>query len=308
MANNNGTRGSHHGRMAHDHNQPESGENGPGTNVKPRSAIDQDEYDLRRMLVRHFQEDIFEVFENQGLLSFSRIIRHLFGIKQEYDEEARRPERQVVVRLSLAALNRMRMRRLQIKLAEKITRMHYYEEWPDDWEGLLDQYISATRDNDYISTCVDRGLNDPFLIRSERFVDSGVINGVLSDIPYERREKLLRRRDARGRPNFNLAPPLEESPEAIGGTRTENMRRLRTKAFYTRILASVVVGAFIVGPMWLMILVNTQFASLISASVFVCVGGVIAAWTLDSLMSVVSVTAAYAAILVVFVGANNATS
>lgn len=52
-------------------------------------------------------------------------------------------EAQVTIRLSLAALNRMRMRRLQMKLSHRIMRMHYYEEMPEDWETLLVQYSES---------------------------------------------------------------------------------------------------------------------------------------------------------------------
>lgn len=64
----------------------------------------------------------------------------IFNIKKHKEEEA---EPQVTVRLSLAALNRMRMRRIQIKLSHRIMRMHYFKEMAKDWETLLIQYSKS---------------------------------------------------------------------------------------------------------------------------------------------------------------------
>ncbi|KAM0259869.1 hypothetical protein ACHAQJ_003113 [Trichoderma viride] len=212
------------------------------------------------------------------------------------------PESRVTIRLSLAALSRMRMRRLQMKLSNRIMRMHYFAETSEDWETLLTQYIAATRDNDYIRTCVDRGLHDPFLIRSERNVDAAILNSELLQIPLEKREKELLLQSINGKDKFNFVPPLEQEPTAIGGTRMETTRKQWTEDFLRRVVLSVIAGAFLVVPMWLMILLNSQRASLITTSVFVFVSGIAAAYALDNTVAVVSTTAAYAAVLVVFVG------
>lgn len=103
---------------------------------------------------------------------------------------------------------------------------------------------------------------------------------------------------------FNLAPPTETESRAIGGTRTVSTQKEKTEAFFKRVVFSLVGGVFLVGPMWIMVLVNTQYTSLISTSVFVFVSGLVASWKLDEPIAVLSVTAAYAAVLVVFVGTN----
>jgi hypothetical protein len=170
--------------------------------------------------------------------------------------------------------------------------------------AINQQKVSATRDNDYIHTCVDRGLHDPFIISSNRYVDAAILNAALLDVPLELRE-VLSVRLVKGKEKFNFVPPLEAAAQAIGGTRIRMTRKQRSTAFIKRILYSIIGGAFLVGPMWLMIKVDTLYASLVSTSVFVFVAGIDLAWALENPVAVVSTTAAYAAVLVVFVGTSN---
>ncbi|KAM0457260.1 hypothetical protein ACHAO4_003057 [Trichoderma viride] len=266
-------------------------------------TVDTEEESLAKFLVQHLRDDIFSLDVHQtAVASFSSLLESkTFNIKRLTKEA----EPQVTIRLSLAALNRMRMRRLQMKLSHRIMRMHYYEEMPEDWETLLVQYIKATRDNDYIRTCVDRGLHDPFLIRSERQVDAAILDAELLRIPPEMLEKELLLQSVNGTERFNLVPPLEQEPTAIGGTRNETTRKQWTEDFLKRIVVSVIGGAFLVVPMWLMISLNSQRASLITTTVFVFVSGIVASYSLENPLAVVSTTAAYAAVLVVFVGTSS---
>jgi hypothetical protein len=68
------------------------------------------------------------------------------------------------------------------------------------------------------------------------------------------------------------------------------------------VLAAIVGGIFLIGPMWLMVLHKTRTTALVSTTVFVVVFGLIMALFLDKMMDVLSRTAAYAAVLIVFVG------
>jgi hypothetical protein len=107
--------------------------------------------------------------------------------------------------------------------------------------------------------------------------------------------------------NFFLTKPQEKFYEPIGSTRMSSFRKARLKRFVIRLGMAAVGGGFLIGPMWLMVLHNTRYTALISTSVCVFIFGVIMAWVLEDLLSVVSVTAAYAAVLVVFVGTNTGT-
>ncbi|KAI0122437.1 hypothetical protein F4814DRAFT_408714 [Daldinia grandis] len=268
---------------------------------------------VEEFLIDHFKEDVFEITEQGGSTTPLRsVLKSLFNPKSigksDDAEKGTEERRQVTMKLSLAALSRMRMRKLQIQLTDVIMDIHYSKTLPDDWEALLEKYINATRDNDYIRTCVDRGLHDPFLIRSQKKVDAAVLERALLGIPVEKLEKELFTPNLDGIPKVNFVPPLEQEPTAIGGTRTEMTRKQWMEAFIKRALVSIIGGAFLTGPMWIMILVTTTYASPIITTVFVFIAGIAAARVLDNTLSVVSVTAAYAAVLVVFVGVNGSSA
>ncbi|KAI1464877.1 uncharacterized protein F4812DRAFT_440808 [Daldinia caldariorum] len=263
--------------------------------------------DTAEFLVDHLKKDIFEIRPQKMPISFLRRVPRRVNdpehIGRPSDVENRDGNKgRVTMKLSIAALSRMRMRKLQIELTNRIMRMHFFKELPEDWENLLEKYITATRDNDYIKTCVDRGMHDPFLIKSERKVDAAVLQAALSEIPAEKLDKGLFNMRGRGRtPKFNLVPPLEKTPTAIGD---EMIQKQRTEEFVTRVIVSAIGGAFLIVPVWIMVLVKSTYTSLITTTVFVFVGGFAAAAVLKDNLQVVSVTAAYAAVLVVFVGAN----
>ncbi|KAL2153734.1 hypothetical protein VTH82DRAFT_4889 [Thermothelomyces myriococcoides] len=99
-----------------------------------------------------------------------------------------------------------------------------------------------------------------------------------------------------------MAGPWEEDSIAIGGTRSENRIQSRLAQFRGRTMMAVIGGAFLVGPMWLMMLHRNLYTSLVTTTVCVAVFGLIIALFLEKPMEVLSGTAAYAAVLVVFVG------
>ncbi|KAK7751241.1 hypothetical protein SLS62_006786 [Diatrype stigma] len=210
----------------------------------------------------------------------------------------------VHVKLNLAGLHRMRMRKLQMKLARVILHMRYGEEEPAGWERLLDEYIDAVRHHDFIRSCVDRGLQDPFVVLTQRRLDADVLQGLLREVPRHKRiPDGLHGTSGAGHP-VAFGKPLEKEPQAIGGTRYVMSQRAKFEAFRGRLAMALVGGAFLVGPMWLMVLRDDLYTSLVSTSAFVFAWGLVMAWRLDRPMNVLAVTAAYAAVLVVFVGSN----
>lgn len=65
-------------------------------------------------------------------------------------------------------------------------------------------------------------------------------------------------------------------------------------------------GAFLIGPMLLMVLHKSLLTMLLTTSLCVASFGGLMAFYLDEPFNVLSGTAAYAAVLVVFVGTSNA--
>jgi hypothetical protein len=140
---------------------------------------------------------------------------------------------------------------------------------------------------------------DPFLASGEYTVDAYVL-----------------RRLALAKPNllngeFVPVPSIDkwEAPtehSAICGTRNENERAESLRSFEKRLVTAVVGGLFLIGPMWLMVLLNSwRYTSLISTTIFVAAFGILMALFLTDYKDVLASTAAYAAVLVVFVGTSS---
>lgn len=136
---------------------------------------------------------------------------------------------------------------------------------------------------------------DPFVVTGERFVDRCILEHAMMLEPDARR--ILTPAQTLG-----FWETKEVRPQPVGGTRTSNLQRSWWRGFYQRIGVAVVGGVFLIAPMWLMVLHNTLYTALVATTLFVAAFGLLMAYVLDKLMEVLSTTAAYAAVLVVFVG------
>lgn len=136
---------------------------------------------------------------------------------------------------------------------------------------------------------------DPFYVTGERFVDRCILQVAMRD--KENEADPLHWTKATGRWETG-----DIQPDPIGGTRDGNFRQAWVKGFRRRIGVATIGGIFLIVPMWLMVLHNTLYTALVSTTVFVAMFGLLMALFLEKLMDVLSTTAAYAAVLVVFVG------
>lgn len=128
---------------------------------------------------------------------------------------------------------------------------------------------------------------DPCYLTAERELDGQVIDSALSGTNIHLNQ-------LRTCGSACTKDPLHTS-------RSDSIQEKRKK----RLGMAVLGGAMLIGPMWLMVLHNTLYTCLVSTTVFVAVFGVIMAYKLDDGKDVLSSTAAYAAVLVVFVGLSN---
>jgi hypothetical protein len=135
------------------------------------------------------------------------------------------------------------------------------------------------KDYDYMLTCTSRP-RDPFLVTGERLIDDYVVKMTLGGT------------DPGSLPELPAVGPWETKSEPIGGTRNENVRKTESRSFRGRLGIATLGGAFLIGPMWLMVLHQTQYTSLISTTVCVVVFGLLMARHLGVMGS----TAAYAAV------------
>lgn len=159
--------------------------------------------------------------------------------------------------------------------------------------------VQALKDYDYMTEC--RKLpQDFFLATGERDVDLHVINAVVKHTGKSAEELRAQpmRRTARVEPVNNDRVP-------IGGTRGEKTSLKRAQDFRDRLVLAAIGAALLLGPMWLMVLHKTLYTGLVTTTVCVAVFGLVTSWRLDKPNDVLSATAAYAAVLVVFVGLTN---
>src|ERR1043165_8540662 len=96
--------------------------------------------------------------------------------------------------------------------------------------------VKASKDYDYIRGCVDRKLDDPFVVISERWIDAQVLKTLLDTIPPEKRKKDgLEALSGKDGLVTSFAPPIEKGPEPIGGTRGERSQKQKTEDFLNRL-------------------------------------------------------------------------
>jgi hypothetical protein len=139
--------------------------------------------------------------------------------------------------------------------------------------------------------------HDPFIITGERYVERCMLDVAIKGWE-DAQDPLVQLESSQTWEDESV------HPAPIGGTRTENRKNILWKAFRDNIVFAGLGGVFLVAPMWLMVLHNTLYTVLISTTVFIFVFGFLMALFPIKPMEVMASTAAYAAVLVVFVGLN----
>jgi hypothetical protein len=148
--------------------------------------------------------------------------------------------------------------------------------------------VQGLQDYDYMDKCTQESSRDPFRITGERVVDRIILDTSLGDA----RSPLFDRMRVRD------VSKWDAHARAVIPSRTDN----RYKRLFSRLIVAGIGASFLIGPMWLMMLRGELYVALISTTVFVVVFGALAAFFLENHAHVLSSTAAYAAVLVVFVG------
>jgi hypothetical protein len=168
------------------------------------------------------------------------------------------------------------------------------------------------QDWDYSKQCAPRGKeNDPFIVTTKKTIGYEMIQGIAEEL-YKNTEwraedqywfsKLEEDMKKTGK----LAEPRERDGAVLfGGPRNVMNEKEALKCFLRRIGMAGIGGAFLIGPMILMVLHKGLLTTLLTTSLCVCAFGLIMAIFLDQPFDVLSATAAYAAVLVVFVGTSN---
>ena len=156
---------------------------------------------------------------------------------------------------------------------------------------------------------------DPFLVSSTRTIDRKILKAVMRGfLPNDQGQGRVGGEEARdtdaGKTTIErIVAKLSEAEHRSGweseneyipmvGTRSHN----RHTSLFTRLVAAAIGIAFLVGPMWLMMINTGFYTALIATTVFISAFGTMMACVLDRRQDVLAGTLAYAAVMVVFVG------
>lgn len=94
----------------------------------------------------------------------------------------------------------------------------------------------------------------------------------------------------------------------VGGTRRANLAQFERQNFKIRLLMALLAAIFLIGPMLLMVLFNRRYTALLTSSAAIIIFAFFAAWHFEKPLDMVGSTAAYAAVLLVFVGTSGSAS
>lgn len=165
----------------------------------------------------------------------------------------------------------------------------------------LGNIVDALRDYDYMIEKQDfskrSGQADPFEISSRRWFGYRIIKPL---IPGHNPRRMDRNKDIeRFKDGYNILP---------GFARGESNALRDQRDFLERLSLGLIGGLALIGPMVLMVLRNDLLTTLLTSSVMtVLFAAALAIWTSLKGAEVLGYVAAYAAVLVVFVGSSSAT-
>lgn len=176
---------------------------------------------------------------------------------------------------------------------------------------LMSVVVEALRDWDYIAECARRGERlDPFLVSTKLTLSRLTIEDqkskhksymVRNDVEQKYRESFEKDMEK----ICSHSPIIDaDDVDKFGGSRRAKNKKEEYTAYLERTFMAVMGGTFLVGPMLVMVLHNTRTTSLVTTSICVFLFGLVVSYFLEKQMDVLSATAAYAAVLVVFVGTN----
>jgi hypothetical protein len=184
---------------------------------------------------------------------------------------------------------------------------------------LTKKPVQALADWESIKACAANGrMDDPFILTTSRLRDLTLIREEISNfarkattMTADQQAKYEPSKISQDTKSLEAFPKPHDKgkPDTLfGGSRTEMHRKTKFENFLQRLIMAGVGGAFLIGPMLIMVLKNTLLASLLTTAICVVVFGFTLAVYLDQPFNVLSGTAAYAAVLVVFVGTSSSNS
>lgn len=158
--------------------------------------------------------------------------------------------------------------------------------------------MQAVRDHEFMQQ-FSGNQYDPFIVDEARCHDSKVLAHFVDDAQGTRADAYEKSVAVAKHP---IVPEqiTREHPRAIPILSTRGKEHRRALSF--RIFGFFVAGAFLVGPMWLLVLVRSVWVHLSVTTACVLAFGSTMVWWTATIETVLAGTFAYAAVLMVFVG------
>lgn len=176
--------------------------------------------------------------------------------------------------------------------------------------------VEAVKDWDDIQKIALKGREtDPFVLTTDKTLDRVVLEEVASSWAEgfradEEIERILPEMGA-DFPFSTLPHPSDRKEKRFktyGGSRTMANGLSEKQQLLKRIGMALLGGAFLIGPILIMVLHKSLPTTLLTTSICAAVFGLVTAIFLEDPFDVLSGTAAYAAVLVVFVGTSGSGS
>lgn len=270
---------------------------------------------VRRRRITQVDETSHPALENEHdikrrLINMSNILNLPRKIEKEVIEELIYPLCDDVYAMNLTELQKLSLQALRTELARLGVGIVRDEKLSLEDAGeitcLMRQYCAALRDLDFMKAKHSKDVRkDPFKLVSSMWRDLTIMEDVgvfsCSSIKEVVSEKGVQ------------VPDDFHSPSLFGDPRGSTKKNDLTKSFITRLLTGLVGGVSLIVPMLLMVLLPPQTVQLattiqlVTTSIFTLLFSSVLAFYHGegaSPLALVGATAAYTAVLVVFIGAS----
>ncbi|KAG8410741.1 hypothetical protein J3458_016841 [Metarhizium acridum] len=252
-------------------------------------------------LINHHRANLVWPISNRDSLNFW--IRYVLHRDQDKNLRGRKG-----FRVDFTELQRMHMRKLQIKLIRHVAFMVDKGQEPESsWEQDLQAYIKAVQDYDYMVQFI-RTRDDPFIASSERRVDHKILFEEMNKAGIDFARLAGPEISFQGaKPMVIPAGPWSPKDEPVWGKRYLSNMRSKLRRFWDRGMALVAAYAFLLTPIVLIFVetltpaatdtLTANLAPVIIVVSFVAVWVVFMIARVNELKDVVPLTAGYAAVL-----------
>lgn len=176
---------------------------------------------------------------------------------------------------------------------------------------LLWREVEAWKNLEFMTETRKKKVFDPFVISADLTMQRAVLQEVqrkwsrrhLNSLSPESVDKFLKDMEPLTE-KFGLDDPVDKKPvKRFGGeTRSARAQQDWIQEYTEKVAMAVVGGAFLIAPMLVMVLHPGLVTSLVTTSACVFAFGLVMAIFLKAPFDVLSATAAYAAVMVVFIG------